>query len=217
MASAWKHQKFAREYFQHGSAVRALRACGSKASDSTIAQIANKFRNDPRTAAEIAKLQNIEEGKAVQTVEETKAEVRLTIDEALSIARSGVPIIGKNGEAVYDRTTGAVLRRADVGGMLKAAELKGKTVAMFTDRQQIAGEMEGKTDAELEVFFLSALLANPMLLERICSEEIIQRKVHEIERRAAPSGEGDEGDTAAEAESVSTSSQASGVSSSGLH
>ena len=62
--------------------------------------------------------------KATQSVAETKAGVLDIIREALKIAREGVPIIAKNGGAVYDKLTGAVLRRPDVGGMLKAAEAR---------------------------------------------------------------------------------------------
>ncbi len=210
---------FAREYFQHGDPRKAARAAGSKAAERNLSQVGSQLLLDPRTQAELEKLYGTANAKATQSVAETKAEVNLIIDEGIELARQGKPILTKRGETIYDQKTGAVLRQPDIPALLKGAELKGKTVAMFTDRQELTGEMDAMTGEELETFFLSALLSNPMLLERVCSEELVTRKVYELERRRedAASGESPPGDAVPESEPVSTASEATGVSPGRVH
>lgn len=211
------HRRFAQHYFQHHDVREAARAAGSKATTpKTLYKAGYNLLNTVGVQAFLEEMEQKVEAKAIQTVSEIKAEVHGLIDESINLARQGTPLVDRRGETVYARD-GAVVRKPDITGLLKGAELKGKTVAMFTDRQEIAGEMEGMSQEELETFFLSALLSNAMLLEKICHEEVIVKKVHEIERRDAERCQGDSGDGSAEADDVSTEPEAGGVSQGRLH
>lgn len=217
MASPWKHQKFARHYFEHQDVRAAAKAAGSRANTpASLYQYGYTMLHDPRTQSELEKLRVRADERTVQSVAETRGDVHDLINEGIDLARKGVPIIGKNGAPATDEE-GNILYRPDINGLLKGAELKGKTVAMFTDRQEIAGEMDGKSEDELFTYFIAALLANPMLVRRVCSEEVIIRGVHEHERRSAEGGEGAEGDAAEEAESLSSAPEAGGISSGRVH
>lgn len=215
-ATQLRLKKFAREYFEHNDLRRAARSAGSKAKEKNLYNVGYAMLHNPIVEAELERLGNLADEKSTQSVSETKAEVHSLIDEGIKLARSGTPLLTKQG-ALVEMPDGTVARRADIPSLLKAAELKGKTVAMFTDRQEIAGEMEGMSNQELESFFIGALISNPLLLKRICSEDIVIRGVHEFEREAAESRQGGSGDEAEEAEPVGSASEAGRLSPGRLH
>ena len=212
-SASYAHQKFAQGMHQHGDRVRAAIAAGSQAKDKYAAGtklITNSTVRRLRAELE-AKSQEFSARKNV----ETEAEVHALIDEGIDLARKGKVVVGKDGKVVKE--DGKRVFNPDVPSLLKGAELKGKTIAMFVDKQRIEGEMEGLSNPELKAVFLAALAANEMLLDEVCREELIIRKVNEQQRNAAASDEGSAGVQSETAESVSPSSEASTVPSRRLH
>ena len=211
---SWSHQKFAAVYHQTGDRRLAAGEAKSKAKDLYTAGTVLLTR--PQVIAELERLRGLADMVVVQSSAETKAEVNSLIDKAIRISEKGAPILRRDGSACMDEH-GCVIFKPDVTGILKGAELKGKTVAMFTDKQQITSEMEGKSDSELGLIVEAALASNPMVLEQVAMLDIVQNKVRELERRHEDACEGAEGEGAAETGRLSTSSEASGPSPSGFH
>jgi hypothetical protein len=212
--ASWAHQKFAAVYHQTGDRVLAAKECGSKAKG--LYQAGSILLTRTGVMAELERLKGLTDERVVQSAAETKAEVNGLINEAIGIARLGSPILRRDGSPLTD-DLGGIIHKPDTAGILKGAELKGKTVAMFTDKQQITGEMEGKSDTELGLIVEAALSSNPMVLEQVASLDIIKDKVQDLARRHAAACEGAEGEGTAEAGRLSPSPEAGDSPSRGLH
>lgn len=206
-------RKFCQVLIVTGNRRLAVKQSGSKSvhPDST----AHNWLRKPRVKAYLLHLGDEVEKEVVLTNAELRDQVHLLINESITLARRGDPILDKNGTVCKD-DTGEIVRRVNVGAMLKAAELKGRAAAMFTDVQKIQDEMERKTDEELFAL-IAAALVNPTILEFVAQHNDVIRKVHEFDRRDARARESSERDAAEEAESLSPASQAGGSSSGRVH
>jgi len=212
-SASWAQKKFAEEFHLHGDRAKAARACGSQAKDFHAA--GTKLLTNSKIKRLLAEYDLKSEAATVRKHVETENEVHALIDEGIDLARKGKVVVGKDGKVVKD--DGKRVYNADVPSLLKGAELKGKTIAMFVDKQRIEGEMEGLSNPELLAVFLAALAANEMLCKDVCREELIIRTVNEQQRNAAASDEGGEGVRPEEAESLPPSSEAGTVPPRRLH
>jgi hypothetical protein len=206
--------KFCEVFHATGDHARAAKAAGSRAKDLHAAGYV--ILRSLKVKRYLESMAEESRELAVQSTAAIRHEVHGIIDEALKHARRGAPVIGKSGAAIKG-DDGKLVMRPDVTGMLKAAELKGKTVAMFRDVQQIESEMAGKSDDELFLVFEAGLTTNAMLLEKVARLDAVREKVHEHDLTDARGGEGDAGDPAQEAEPVSAAPKAVGVSPGRVH
>jgi phage terminase small subunit len=206
-------RKFCQVYMVTGNKVLAVKESGSKSINPNLT--AYNWLRKPRVKAYLLHLHGEVEKEVVLTNAELRDQTHMLINESIALARAGDPILDKNGTVCKD-DKGEIVRRVNVGAMLKGAELKGRAAAMFTDVQKIQDEMERKTDEELFSLIAGALV-NPTILEFVAQHDDVVRKVHEFDRRDARARESSERDAAEEAESLSPPSQAGGSSSSGLH
>ncbi len=214
MKLTWR--KFAEVYIETlGDRKKAVTAMGYAGKNWSAK--ARQLLTYPTIIAYIEELQESGKKSAIDGAEAAKAAVLDLIEETINVARTGVPIPGKNGMALLDPTTQALLYKPDVAGMQRGARLKGEMYALFTEKHQIVNEMESKSAEELKALMLAAVLSNPMLLEEFCMNEEIIRKVHELEQRNAASGEGSTGNAGSEAEPVPPAPEASGVSTRRVH
>jgi hypothetical protein len=205
---SWAHQKFAQVFAQTGDRSLAATEAGSKAKDRYIAGTVLLQRTGVRS--ELERLRNIADTAIVQSTAETKSEVLSLTREAIDLARVGVPVVGKNGSAIHDEL-GAIVRRSDTTGMLKGAELLGKTVAMFTDRHQTGDGLEDKSDKELALMIEAFLTSSPVVLEQVARMDAVREKVHANDRteRASP---GVGGEAEAQADGLFSTPEAAGPS-----
>jgi len=210
---AWNHITFARHFFQTGDKVAAVRAAGSKSKNP--ANIASLWLHRDDVKRYLLSLHEEVRDNAVRTNAQLVEEAHRLFDEGVRLARDGDPMVGKNGSVIVD-ANGEIVRKANVMALLKAGELKGRAAAMFTEVHRNEGEMASMGDEELTAFLVGAVHGNPALCKVMAAIEGVQREVHAADERAR-SGEGDEGDSAAEAESVSPASEAGRVSEGRLH
>ena len=210
----WKHVMFARTLFQTGDRIKAVREAGYRAKDPSRTAYALLKRDDVKRY--LLALQTEADDKAVITVADVRHEVNQILDEALKDARTGDPVIGKNGSAVMDPATGQLLRKPNVMAKVKVAEVKGRSVGMFTDVQRIEGEMESMDDATLTAFIVAAVTANPGLCKAMADIDGVKREVHAADERAR-SGEGAERGQEQEVEPVLPAPEASGASEGRFH
>ncbi len=211
---SWSHQKFAQVFHQTGDRAKAAEAAGSKSKN--FYQAGSILLQRTGVRAELERLRTLSDSIVVQSTAETKSEVLSLTREAIDLARAGVPIVGKNGSAITGKD-GSIIRRSDTTGMLKGAELLGKTVAMFTDRHQHGNELEDKSDKELALMIEAALTANPAVLDQVARMDAVRERVHAIERSNADACEGAGGEATAEAERLSPASETSRPPPGGLH
>ncbi len=204
---SWAQKKFAQEFHQHGDRAKAAKAAGSQAVDHYNA--GTRMLANSKIKRMLAEHEAKSDAACVRNRAETENEVHALIDEGIELARKGKPVVGRDGNVVKD--DGKSVFNPDVPSLLKGAELLGKTIAMFVDKQRIEGELESKSEQELSAMLLGMLTANPMLLESICREDTVQRKVRELERQSAASDEGSAGVQPTEAEPLPPSSEASEV------
>ena len=163
-------RRFCETWVRTGDNKASLEAGGF--STKNIGPHASRMRCKPQCKAYIALLQEETRNYVVQDAARTRDDVHKLINEGVEASRDGDPVVGKNGEAVLVK--GEILRRVNVAGLFKGAELKGKTVGMFTDVQRIEGEMEGKSAEELAAFLKGA--ASDATVARLLAE------VDEVER-----------------------------------
>ena len=213
-AATESQKTFARVFFKDHDYAAAAVAAGSTSANPKEAGY--RLHRHPTVQRLLEELGVKADELVVRDRDVTESEVHDLIDEGIGLARKGRPIIARDGhQARGDKTDkspkGELLFHPDVPALLKGAEMKGKTIAMFVDKQQITGELEGMSDKELEAMLVSNLTGNPMLLDAICLLEIVIRKVHESDRQLAASDEDGEGVQPTEAESLSSSSEASEV------
>lgn len=205
--TSWSHQKFAKVFIQTGDRRRAAEEAGSKAKDLYVAGTVLLAR--PAVRAELERLRALEDETVVQSTAETKSEVLALTRKAIKLAEEGKPIIGKNGTAVRGED-GSILRTSDTTGMLKGAELLGKTVAMFTDKHQHGDGLEDKSDRELGLMIEAALVANPAVLDQVARIDAVRERVHANDRNEN-TGEGAGGEAEAEAVRLLPTPEADGT------
>lgn len=211
---SWSHQKFASVFFKTGNRELAAQEAGSQAKNLYTAGTVLLAR--PGVQAELERLRGLSDDTVVQSVAETKSEVLSLTREAIAIAREGKPVIGKNGTTVRG-DDGSIIRTPDTTGMLKGAELLGKSVAMFTDRVQQGGELTDKSDSELALMIEAALVSNPAVLEQVAKIDAVRDKVYAIHGRDAGASEGPAGEAEAQAERLHAASETARPPSGGLH
>ena len=210
----WAQKKFAREYHEHGDPAAAAKSAGSKAID--LYQAGYKFLSNSKVKRLLAEFDANSDAASSRKHSELEEEVHSLIDEGTALARKGKPIIARDGKIARGvKSTkypkGEPLYQPDVPSLLKSAELKGKTIAMFVDKQRIEGELDSKSNPELKAILLAALEADKTLCKEFCQNELIIRTVNEQQREIAASDEGSTGVQPTEAESLPPSSEASEV------
>ena len=213
MKLTWR--KFAEVYVATlGDRQKAVRAMGFKGKGWSAK--AGQLLSYPKIIEYIEELQEGGKQKALEGAEAAQKAVLELIEETINIARTGTPIPGKNGRALIDNDDN-VLCKPDVAGMQRGARLKGEIYALYTEKHQIVDPMNDMSADELKVLMLSAILSNTMLLEELCQDEAIIRKVHELEQRAGTSGEGGAGNAGSKAEPVPSAPEADRVPEGELH
>ena len=210
----WRQRKFCHVFAATSDRALAAKEAGYKGADLYCS--GSQVLASARVKRYLLAISEAERKETIRGSAQVRDEVHDLIDESIALARKGDPLLGKNGGVVKDPETGKILCRANVPAMLKGAELKGKTIGMYTDVQRLESEMEGKTDEELFAL-VAAALANHMILEMVAQHPDVVRKVHGNDRRDARAREGEAGDAAPEAELVQPAPEAGRVPRSGLH
>ena len=206
---------FARVFFKDHNYEAAARAAGS--TSANLKEAGYRLHRHPTVQRLLAAMDAKADEIAVRDRAATESEVHDLIDEGIGLARTGKPIIARDGHQARGVKTnafpkGAPLYQPDVPALLRGAELKGKTVAMFVDKQQITGELENLSPEELKASFVSSLIQNPMLLDAVVQLDVVQRKVRELDRQSAASDEDGAGVQPETTVSLSSSSEAGEVS-----
>jgi hypothetical protein len=172
-----EQETFCLVYVRTGDRSGAYRASGGTGKDAYKGGDA-RLRGQ-RVKARISELRAEAADKITTGMAATEEEVLSDIRWACKMAKRGNVVLDKNGKALRDED-GAILRRPDLQSVLKSAELLARTQAMFTDKQKVVNEMEGKSDQELSDIIQSAIESNPMLVEKIAGLEIVRDRVKEL-------------------------------------
>lgn len=210
----WADTTFARQFHRHGDRVAAAKAAGSQALD--LYQAGTSLLAKPKIKRLLAEYDSKSDDACIRDRSKLEDEVHGLIDEGVKLARKGKPILGRDGKiargvANSQYPKGEPLYQPDVPALLRGAELKGKTIAMFIDKQQVTGELEGLSDKELIAIMVGNLAANDMLLDAVSKLDVVIGKVHERDRQLAAGDEDGNGVQPEKAESLPSSSKAGEV------
>lgn len=213
----WAEREFCKVFKRTGDRTAAIRASGSKAKNELNA--AYRMMKRPKVRRYLAYLDEREEEKVIYDAAEVKSRVWNLLEESLVNARNGRPCVGKDGKAILDPKTGDLIREPNVTAMVSIAEKMGKTIGMFKDVQTFETDLETKSDSEVFAL-IDSLIPMPGILERIARHpDVIQKVLDEHGPDGADSGAGEGAGRAPEeeAEPVSASPEAGGVSEGRLH
>ena len=142
-----KQDRFVAEYLIDLNATQAAIRAGY--SEKTAYSIGQENLKKPDIASAISAAQ----AKRAERTEITQDYVLTTIRDTIERCKQAEPVRYQNGDQVYVDTPGGDLAPAykfDAGGVLRGAELLGRHLAMFTDKQVVTTHDGDRLDEMLK-------------------------------------------------------------------